>query len=132
MGNGNGVFVATESFSTEIDGEHYVVHRDKTRVREGHPLLERNREYFKPIEDDVTYDLETATKSSGGRRRGPSSSASRVEVPEGVTPGETPGWPVDAETGEPLDLTPEQREELIRTDAESEKPAAKPRAKRGK
>ena len=35
-----------------------------------------------------------------------------VEVPEGVIPGETPGWPVDAETGEPLDLTPEQREEL--------------------
>ncbi|HEY4452392.1 MAG TPA: hypothetical protein VGN13_12455 [Solirubrobacteraceae bacterium] len=36
----------------------------------------------------------------------------RVKVPEGVTPGETPGWPADAKTGEALDLTPDQREKL--------------------
>lgn len=35
-----------------------------------------------------------------------------VVVPEGVIPGETPGWPVDAETGEPLALTDEERQQL--------------------
>jgi hypothetical protein len=35
-----------------------------------------------------------------------------VVPPEGVVPGETPGWPVDAATGIPLDLTPAEREAL--------------------
>jgi pyruvate/2-oxoglutarate dehydrogenase complex dihydrolipoamide acyltransferase (E2) component len=38
--------------------------------------------------------------------------ASPVEVPDEVTPGETPGWPVDAVTGGPLALSEEQREGL--------------------
>jgi hypothetical protein len=36
-----------------------------------------------------------------------------VEVPEDVTPGVTPGWPLDATTGDPLALTEEQRAELV-------------------
>jgi hypothetical protein len=35
-----------------------------------------------------------------------------VDVPEGVVPGETPGWPVDPVDGKVLDLTPEERERL--------------------
>lgn len=35
-----------------------------------------------------------------------------VEVPDEVTPGVTPGWPIDATTGEPLSLTDEQRSAL--------------------
>jgi pyruvate/2-oxoglutarate dehydrogenase complex dihydrolipoamide acyltransferase (E2) component len=35
-----------------------------------------------------------------------------VDVPEGVVPGETPGWPVDAESGGPLALSDEQRATL--------------------
>jgi pyruvate/2-oxoglutarate dehydrogenase complex dihydrolipoamide acyltransferase (E2) component len=38
--------------------------------------------------------------------------AGPVETPEGVTPGETPGWPIDAVTGGPLALTDEQRDGL--------------------
>lgn len=114
MSKGNGVYVATESFSTVIDGEPYVVHAKKTRVREGHPLLERNRDYFKPIEEDVTYDLETADKPPKGGRRGPKEKGDKVVVPDGVVPGETPGWPVDGVTGEPLDLTSEEREALTK------------------
>lgn len=71
MRDGSGVYVATESFSTEIDGEHYAVVMKKTRVREGHPLLEQNRNYFKPVEENVTYDLETATAAPGESRGGP-------------------------------------------------------------
>lgn len=43
-----------------------------------------------------------------------------VEVPEGVVPGETPGWPVDGETGEPLDLPDQVREELAAAAAAGE------------
>jgi hypothetical protein len=39
-------------------------------------------------------------------------SSAAVVAPDGVTPGETPGWPVDAETGEPLRLPDQVREEL--------------------
>lgn len=35
-----------------------------------------------------------------------------VEVPDEVTPGITPGWPLDAVSGEPLALSDEQRAEL--------------------
>jgi hypothetical protein len=35
-----------------------------------------------------------------------------LEVPDDVTPGITPGWPIDAVTGDPLVLTEEQRAEL--------------------
>lgn len=71
MGN-DGIYVATESFSTEIDGESYAVTAKETRVREGHPLLERNRNYFKPVDEDVNFDtVERATAAPGQKRRAP-------------------------------------------------------------
>lgn len=36
-----------------------------------------------------------------------------AEVPDDVVPGTTPGWPVNARTGLPLNLTDEQRDMLI-------------------
>lgn len=54
--------------------------------------------------DTIENVLADLTRGKGGRRR--------ASIPEGVTPGETPGWPIDAQTGELLDLTPEQREAL--------------------
>jgi hypothetical protein len=65
----DGVFVATESFSTEIDGESIVVQRDKTRVREGHPILKACPDYFKPLEDGITFEVERATAAPGEKRR---------------------------------------------------------------
>jgi hypothetical protein len=38
--------------------------------------------------------------------------AGAVAVPDGVVPGETPGWPADAVSGAPLDLTDEERARL--------------------
>lgn len=38
--------------------------------------------------------------------------STEVEVPDGVTPGETPGWPIDITTGDPVDLTDDQRTAL--------------------
>lgn len=37
---------------------------------------------------------------------------SPIHVPDGITPGETPGWPIDAVTGGVLALTDEQRQSL--------------------
>lgn len=41
--------------------------------------------------------------------------AGAVTVPDGVVPGETPGWPADAVSGAPLDLTDEERARLAST-----------------
>jgi hypothetical protein len=38
-----------------------------------------------------------------------------IEIPDGVVPGETPGWPVDAATSAPLRLDDEQRKKLAET-----------------
>jgi hypothetical protein len=43
-----------------------------------------------------------------------------VEIPEGVTPGETPGWPTD-EDGEPIALPASVREELADLTTEAER-----------
>lgn len=49
-----------------------------------------------------------------------------VEVPDGVTPGETPGWPVN-EDGDPFDLPDQVREELaaLATDIEAKEAEVK-------
>lgn len=113
------IFIATESFSTVIADEPYAVRKDKTTVREGHPLVKLNPDYFKPIEEDVHFDLDDRGKPSGtSAPKEPKKP--KVEVPDGVVPGETPGWPVDALTGEPLDLTNEQREELAKAKLEAD------------
>jgi pyruvate/2-oxoglutarate dehydrogenase complex dihydrolipoamide acyltransferase (E2) component len=43
-----------------------------------------------------------------------------VDVPDDVTPGETPGWPIDAVTGGPLALSDEQRDGLAADDISGE------------
>jgi hypothetical protein len=68
---GNRVFVATETGSTEIDGELYSFHRGLTRVVEGHPLLKQCGGLFAPAEEHVTYSPEQATESPRSKPRGP-------------------------------------------------------------
>lgn len=56
-----------------------------------------------------------------------------VVVPEGVIPGETPGWPVDLATGKPLWMPQEERERLMamaRHDLEAEQEAERQRLAR--
>jgi len=60
----------------------------------------------------------------------PEDSPDEVVVPDGVTPGVTPGWPVDATTGKPLDLTPDEREKLAAAEITPPKPAGKASAER--
>jgi hypothetical protein len=62
------IFVATESFSAEVDGVLYSVNVGE-RVREGHGLLKSCPDAFERMSDQpVTYDVEDASASPGSRR----------------------------------------------------------------
>lgn len=64
----NEIFVATESAALYVGGERYLIHKGKTRVRSGHPLLKNNSRFFGPL--DVDFDVEDATARPGQRRSG--------------------------------------------------------------
>lgn len=65
------VYIATETFAAEIDGVPQIVHKDKTRVRAGHALLDSVPQFFKRAGDDVQFDVETATAEPGEQRKAP-------------------------------------------------------------
>lgn len=60
------IFVARETFMTEVDGAPVAVHANVTRVREGHPLLSGREHMFAPLE--VHFEVEQATKAPGEKR----------------------------------------------------------------
>lgn len=60
------IYVAVESAVLYVNGTPHVIHKGTTRVRDGHPLLERNRGMFAPL--DVHYDVEQATAAPGEKR----------------------------------------------------------------
>lgn len=63
--NPNQIFVATETFSTTVDGEPVSVTKGVTRVRDGHELIRNNPQFFKAVGDGVHYELEQATDIPG-------------------------------------------------------------------
>lgn len=67
----DGVYVATESGTCEVDGESLTFVKGVTRVRVGHPLLEAVPDYFKPVEDAVHHEWERATAAPGEKRGDP-------------------------------------------------------------
>lgn len=62
------IYIATESGACEINGETQIFVKQRTRVREGHPLLKAVPDYFRPIDEMVDYDVETATAAPGERK----------------------------------------------------------------
>lgn len=62
------IYVATESFSCEIDGHPVTVNKGE-RVREGHGLLKAYPAAFQRISDQpVKYDIEDASAAPGMKR----------------------------------------------------------------
>lgn len=61
------IYVSLESFVVEYEGAPTVVTKDRTRVREGHPLMAGREHLFKEV--DAHYDVEDAT-ADPGRKRG--------------------------------------------------------------
>jgi len=64
------VYIATESGSADIKGDVFIFVKDITRVRGNHPLLKVVPDYFAPVDDSVTYEVQTATKAPGEKRGG--------------------------------------------------------------
>jgi hypothetical protein len=57
------MFIATESFATKVDGVDQSIVAGSTRVWEGHELIERFPNWFKPI--TAHYGVEQATAAPG-------------------------------------------------------------------
>jgi hypothetical protein len=65
--SGSTIYVAKDSFLTIVDGVEVMISKGKTRVREGHPLLNGRSELFEPL--TVDYDIEQATAAPGEKRK---------------------------------------------------------------
>ena len=74
------------------------------------PLKEA--EQMSDEELSTAYDKALTDRDAALQRVADLESAAPVEIPDDVTVGETPGWPVDAVTGGALALTDEQRDGL--------------------
>lgn len=61
------IYVARESFVTELDGVPVTVVAGTTRVREGHKLMEGREQFFELLK--VHYEVERATAAPGEVRR---------------------------------------------------------------
>lgn len=61
------IYVAKDGFACSIDGEEIRVAQGE-RVRAGHALLRSHADYFKPVDEDVHYDVEQATAAPGELR----------------------------------------------------------------
>jgi hypothetical protein len=72
MSDGQRVFVATETFSANVDGTPVLVKRGKTRVHEGHELVVQNPQWFEEAGEHVQFQVETATAEPGEKRTAPS------------------------------------------------------------
>lgn len=82
----NDIYVAKESFATELDGQPVIVQKGVTRVRAGHPLLKGRATLFEPL--TVHYDVEQATAKPGEARGAP---AKPAEVKPEAKPEEGKG-----------------------------------------
>ena len=63
---GNGVYVARESFTAELDGVPVSVVKGVTRVREGHPLMEGREGLFEIV--TVHFEVDAAGPPAGETR----------------------------------------------------------------
>ncbi len=72
MSEGRRVFIATQTFSANLDGAPHAIHRNVTRVREGHPLLDMYPGFFEAADDKVHFEVET-TEAVPGEGRGAAS-----------------------------------------------------------
>jgi hypothetical protein len=70
-------------------------------------------ELFKPAGAKIS-DEELTALGLDESILAPVRTITEVDVPIGVIPGETPGWPVDPITGDTLDLSDEERIELVK------------------
>lgn len=83
--NAGRVYVATETYSTVYDGTPLIIHKGKTRVREGHELVTNNPQYYELVSEHVHFDVETADAVPGEKR------TATVKTPPGTGSGSGKG-----------------------------------------
>lgn len=66
-----GIYVATETFVCEIDGQQEVIRGGMTRVRGGHALLRAYPQYFQRTDTGVHFEVEQMTAAPGEKRGAP-------------------------------------------------------------
>lgn len=62
------VYIATESFSCELDGDLYTVAKGD-RVRAGHPLIAAQGSSFEDVGEHVRFEWETAVDTAPTRSK---------------------------------------------------------------
>ncbi len=60
------IWIAKDSFTTELAGAPITVIAGQTRVRDGHPLLVAHGQFFERLK--VHYEVEQATAAPGEQR----------------------------------------------------------------
>lgn len=89
------IYIANETFATEVAGIPYMIRKGIDRVRGAHPLYKQTPQYWDPVEDKVTYDVERATAAPGEKRGDqqvqtipiPAAAISQAATNEGDTSG---------------------------------------------
>jgi len=84
MGKASDVYVAKESFTTNLDGQEVVISKGVTRVRAGHPLMKGREALFELLE--VQYDVEQATSAPGEQRGAPQPARAATPRPRVAAP----------------------------------------------
>ena len=74
------IYIANETFATELDGQSIIVQKDVTRVRAGHPLLKGKKDLFTLL--TVQFDVEQATAKPGEQRGAPATAPATAPAPE--------------------------------------------------
>lgn len=62
------VLQATQSFVCMIEGRQYVVNEGQTRVSADHELVKHHPRNFAPVENNLSFQEETATRDPGEHR----------------------------------------------------------------
>lgn len=62
------IYIASETFACELDGDQIIVNKGITRVRHGHPLLNAYPGAFESLEEGVDFEVEQATAAPGEKR----------------------------------------------------------------
>jgi pyruvate/2-oxoglutarate dehydrogenase complex dihydrolipoamide acyltransferase (E2) component len=83
------VYVATQSGSSEIDGDTVVFIKGVTTVSEGHPLLKAVPDYFQPIEAGANYGTTTIKHTATDEEIQAAADAEAAETTEEGIPEET-------------------------------------------
>jgi hypothetical protein len=88
--NPSEILEATESFVTEINGERLFVNTGTTRIAASHALAKTFPDRFRPVENGLSFQEETATAGPDEKRARTTPSEPAAVAPEAAEPEAKP------------------------------------------